>query len=72
MTTGKLWSMRRVVLFKALVKTTDHPSFRSYSETFSNGKKITSETLQAAESKVKDNDVVNIQFTSGECSCERY
>ena len=68
---GKLWAMLRFVLFKTPVKTTNHPCFRSYSEIISSGKSIASETLQAAERKVKDDDVVNLQFTSGECICER-
>lgn len=67
MAVGKLWAMRRIVLFKAPVKAIHHPSFRFYSEIISSGKNIANETLQAAERKVKDDDVVNLQFTSGGC-----
>lgn len=62
---GHLSQLKRVVTLPPQLPAKDENAASAYEEFLKGSERFTSSHLQAAESKVKDDDVVNVQFTSG-------
>jgi acyl-coenzyme A synthetase/AMP-(fatty) acid ligase len=62
---GELPQLRYTVVLEKIKRTNCRPGTRSYTNFLENGSGFSINKLRAAEKVVKDEDIVNVQFTSG-------
>ncbi|KAH7125145.1 hypothetical protein B0J11DRAFT_614579 [Dendryphion nanum] len=65
MTAGRLPQLKHVTTLPSSFQTDYKPLDRTYRSFLDSGEQVSIDALQAAERKVKDGDLVNLQFTSG-------
>lgn len=65
MTTGKLPQLKHIITLSSPGQTNYTSPARTYRDFLHCGKQVSIDALQAAERMVKDDDLVNLQFTSG-------
>jgi acyl-CoA synthetase (AMP-forming)/AMP-acid ligase II len=62
---GQLQHLKYIVTLPSQTPTKDKNAAHSYQDFLRGAETVARSQLQVAESKVKDDDVVNVQFTSG-------
>lgn len=62
---GELPNLKHIVSLSPIETSDDEGSIREYRAWIEDGQRVPVDQLRVAESRVKDGDVVNVQFTSG-------